>query len=474
MNMADTKMNASSLSDYCNQRDINLRDISCLDGSRFRVTAESIYRAPLFNRFLWSDYSNRIMDVSVANAPHIVIRRTGEMLTDSLLKSIEFLLERHDVLNSSIETTDGNLYIVCHKNRNLAFREITATGKTAGDREDEAYCIANDLVWEEYDLDNGPLYRVFLIRLSVNEYILGVTLHHAIGDLISIGIMFQELLSIYGSVTSGIPLRVTPARLRYMDYLASMESWSVGAACKELIRHWVYKLKSTPITDLQPNGADSLKNAVSESMSEKKFQLDAETYRELKKIAVHLKTTLFMILLAIYKTAIRRMTGQDEIVIVALHSGRLDAGFQNAIGNFAMETAYKTCLSGNTGFSEIIGQITSAVNEANSHQPVPLDWVRQALAREDISFCAPGINFIPGDAARNKNPLASHKLNFTPPGVKHGCHGFQVSFAIEFRDTDSTINGSMVYRKDLYDESTIYAFMNYYFKTVFDVIREKR
>ena len=474
MNLADIKMDASSLSDYRRQRGINLHEISELDRPRFRVTAGSANRALLFNRFLWNDYSNRIMDVSAANAPHIVMRCTGEMLTEPLLRSIEIMLDRHDVLNSSIEINGGNLYLVSNADKSMAFLEITATGKTAGEREDEAYRIANELVWEEYDLDNGPLYRVFLIRLSVVEYVLGVTLHHAIGDFISIGILFQELMSIYGSVVSKIPLRLMPARLRYMDYLSSMESWSAGAACEEHIRHWVYKLKSTPITDLQPNGEYSSKSAVSESTEEKKFQLDAETSRELKKIAVQLKTTLFMILLAIYKTAIRRMTGQDEIVIVALHSGRLDVGFQNAIGNFAMETAYKTCLSGNPGFSEIIRRITRAVHEANSHQPVPLDWVRQALVREDISFCAPGINFIPGDAARNKNPLAPHKLSFTHPDVRHGCHGFQVSCAIEFRDIDNVIKGSMVYRKDSYEESMIHAFINYFIETAFGVIREER
>ena len=439
---------------------------------RFRVAAGSADRALLFNRFLWNDYSNRKMDANAANAPHIVMRCTGEMLADPLLRSIEILLERHDVLNSSIEAAGGNLYLVRNTNKTVAFREVTAAGKTAEEIENEAYRIANSFVWEEYDLDNGPLYRVFLIRLSVVEYILGVALHHAIGDLISIGILFQELSSIYGSVMSGTPLRVMPVRLRYMDYLTSMESWSVGAVCEEHIRYWVNKLKSAPVTDLLPNEKRGSNETVSGLTAEKKFQLDAETSRDLKKTAAQLKTTLFTVLLSIYKIAIRRMTGQDEPAIVALHSGRLDAGFQNAIGNFALEVAYKTCLAGNPGFTEVAGRITRAMNEAESRQPVPLDWVRRALAKEDIMFCAPGINFISGAAARNKNPLAPHQLYFTPPGAGQGCHGFQVSCAIEFRDVGDAIKGSLVYMKGLYDESTIHAFMNSFVKTVSDVISE--
>jgi len=439
--------------------------------SSFRITASSADRAPLFNRFLWKDYSNRIMDVSGANATHIVMRCTGEILTDALLRSVKFLVERHDVLNSHIETVDGNLYLACNAQISVAFRETTIAGETVQDSEDAAYRIANDLVWEEYDLDNGPLYRVFLIRLSAVEYILGVALHHAIGDLISIGIMFQELFSIYCSVVSGTALRVTPIRLRYMDYLASMESWSVSAACEEHLRYWKYKLKSTPVTDLLPDGKRPLNGKVSESIAEMKLLLDAETSSDLKKIAGQFKTTLFVVLLAIYKIALWRMTGQDELVVVALHAGRLSAGFQNAIGNFALEVAYKTCLTGNPDFTEVVGRIMRAMNEAESHQPVPLDWVRRALSEEGISFCAPGINFISGVTGHAENPLEPRRLIFTPPGVKHGCHGFQVSCAMEFRDICGVIDGSMVYTNGLYDEATIHAFVDCFIHTVSDVIR---
>jgi len=439
--------------------------------SRFRVTTTSANRAPLFNRFLWKDYSNRIMDVGSANAPHIVMRCTGEMLTDALLKSIELLLERHDVLNSSIETTGGRLHLVNRAKKPVALREVILTGTAPGDRENDAYSIANDMVWEKYDLDNGPLYRVFLVRLSAIEYILGVALHHAIGDRISIGIMFQELFSIYGSVANGTALRAPRSRLRYMDYLASMESWSESAACEEYIHRWTHKLKSTPVTDLPTKGKPTLNGTISESTAEVKFRLDVAMSRDLKNIAVQLKTTLFTVLLAIYKIALWRMTGREELVVVALHAGRLNAGFQYAIGNFALETAYKTCLAGNPGFTEIVGRIMRAVNEANSHQPVPLDWVRRALEREEIPFCAPGINFISGGAVHAQNPC---QLSFTPPCVSHGCHGFSVSCALEFRDTDGVIKGYMAYRNDLYDESTIHAFINCFIQTASDVAGEKR
>ena len=47
------------------------------------------------------------------------------------------------------------------------------------------------------------------------------------------------------------------------------------------------------------------------------------------------------------------------------------------------------------------------------------------------------------------------RVNFSPPGAKHGCHGFPLSCAMEFRCIGGVIEGSMVYRNDLCNESTL-------------------
>jgi len=442
-----------------------------LEESRFHITAASVNRAPLFNRFLWKDYSNRIMDVSSANATRIVTRNKGEILTDALLRSVNILLERHDILRSSIETAEGKLYLVCREKMSVAFQELTAAGEMSQQKEDDACRIADDLVWKEYDLDHGPLYRIFLVRFSATDYILGLALHHAIGDLLSIGILYKELLSVYSSIVCSTPLRLSPVRLRYIDYLASMETWSNSAACGEHIRYWKDRLKPTPVTGLLPDEKRSPDGAASEDTAEATLFLDVETSRELKKIAIQSKTTLFNVLLALYKIALRRMTGQDAPVVVALHAGRLDAGFQNAIGDFALEIAYKTDISGTPGFKEILARVVREVSEANSHQPVPLDWVRSALAKEGIAFSAPGINLMIGDTDQLQNPLRPRHLNFSYPGVRHGCHGFPVSCAVEFRDGAAGIEGSMVYRTDVYDKSTVETFLNGFIETAADVIK---
>jgi hypothetical protein len=438
----------------------------------FQVSSISKDRGILFNRFLWKDYSNRVIEVSSANATYSVIRQKGEIYADSLIKSINFILGRHKVLNSAVVISDDNLYLVHQPKQESAFQEIVVKGESLEERESEAIRIANELVWQEYNLDKGPLYRVFLIRISFTDYILGVGLHHAIGDAISIGIFFQELMIVYNSVLSSTPPRILPVRFQYMDYLASMEEWAKSPAGIRHINYWKDIIKSAPFTGLLSDGNQYTTRSATEGSAEKNIVIETDITSGLKQLASALKKTLFCVLISAYNMAIWRMTGQEDVVVVALQAGRLNADFQNVIGNFAMEVAYKTSLAGNPSFAEIAERVTHTMNEAHSHQPVPLDWVRKALADEGISFNAPGISILTGSSDVKQDDFRPRSIKIEPPGVRHGCHGFPVSCAMEFIDRETVIEGSMVYRTDVYDEETISKFLDCFKKVVIEAIKE--
>jgi len=144
----------------------------------------------------------------------------------------------------------------------------------------------------------------------------------------------------------------------------------------------------------------------------------------------------------------------------------------NVIGDFAMEIVYKTDLSGNPSFMEITERVSSTMHEAQSHQPVPLDWVRDALLDEGVKFNAPGISILTVSDDEVLGDSNIKKMPIQPPGVRHGCHGYPTSCAVEFRESPNSIVGSMIYRTDVYDELTIKKFLGYFKEVVLDVIKD--
>jgi hypothetical protein len=433
----------------------------------FQMTATSKDRAPFFDRVIWNDYPNRKMPIGVANICHIVIRHKGTMRSDVLINSIKLLLERHKVLNSAIQIHEGILYLTPAEKDSPEFQEFVIKSETMEDREKKAMKIANDFVWKEYDLDQGPLYRVFLIRITETDFILGAGLHHAVGDGISIGILFQELAVIYSSIESNIPCPLPPVKFQFKDFLSSMETWLASPAGNRHTNYWTNLLKSTPETHLV--AVEHLPKVVSSQRIGEQGTIDfnESTTNALKEIAARLKTTIFTVLLAVHKVALWRMTDQKDLVIVVIRAGRITADLQTMVGNFALETAYKTNLDGNPSFSELVERLKLTMIEADTHQPIPFDWVRRQLKKEGISFLAPTMGFQPEQANGTEDDSKPQLLKFPLPSI---LNDFPGTYGILFREGQHGIKGTMMYRKDLYEETTVHAFMNHFRETVSDLI----
>ena len=449
-----------------------LHHLKLTDPSRlqFKIHSSSKDKTLLPNRFLWKDYLNGIMEITTANVTYSVIRQKGEFYADTLEKGISALLNRHHVLNCAIEKIDGDLYLVERPKQAPAFTEIVVKEETQEKREKEAIDIANELIWKEYSLE-GPLYRVFLVRISQNDFIFGAGLNHAIGDMISVNIFFNDIMAYYYAVLTSTPPRVLPVKHRYIDYLSSLETWATSPGGIEHLNYWKERLHSTPVTGLLPDESSLTKRSSVGESAEEIIELDSDITNGIKKIAVDLKKTLFCILLSTYKIAIWRMTGQEDPAVISLQTGRLNSGYMNVIGDFASEIAYKTCLSGNPSFLEITERVLSTMNEAQAHQPVPLDWVRKALLDEGIKFNALGMSILTVNTDEPSEHSNTKKVHIQPPGVRHGCHGYPTSCAIEFRESPHSIVGSMIYRTDVYDEMTIKRFLGYFKDVVIDVIK---
>ncbi|MBN0832537.1 hypothetical protein JTL90_34165, partial [Pseudomonas aeruginosa] len=99
-------------------------------------------------------------------------------------------VERHEVLRTTFRQEGDETLQVVHDDLPLELREETMSGT------DEAALLLRieDEVLLPFDLERGPLLRVLLLRLSAEEQVLVVTLHHIVSDGWSTPIMVEELM----------------------------------------------------------------------------------------------------------------------------------------------------------------------------------------------------------------------------------------------------------------------------------------
>ena len=54
-----------------------------------------------------------------------------------------------------------------------------------------------------FDTSSGPLFRLKLVRLAAEDYVLLVTMHHIVSDGWSFRILLQELKALYEAYAGG-------------------------------------------------------------------------------------------------------------------------------------------------------------------------------------------------------------------------------------------------------------------------------
>src|SRR3972149_8108074 len=89
--------------------------------------------------------------------------------------------------------------------------------------------------------------------------------------------------------------------------------------------------------------------------------------------------TLFMTLLAAFKTLLYRYTGQEDIIVGSLIANRNRAEFEGLIRFFGNALVLRTDLSGNPTFRELLSRVREVALGAYAHQNLPFEKLVEEL-----------------------------------------------------------------------------------------------
>ena len=99
--------------------------------------------------------------------------------------------------------------------------------------------------------------------------------------------------------------------------------------------------------------------------------------------------TLFMTVLAAFKTLLYRYTGQDDIAMSCPIAHRQRTEFEPLIGALINTLVLRTDLSGNPSFREVLRRVREVCVQAYAHQDVPFEELIAALQPEHDPSRAP-------------------------------------------------------------------------------------
>ena len=96
----------------------------------------------------------------------------------------------------------------------------------ARDKEERRLTVA--AVKTRSDLANGPLLKTLLLRLTDDQYVLVLTIHHIITDGWSMDVSFQEMAAFYRGFIAGTPPSLPDLVVQYPDFADWQRRWLSG------------------------------------------------------------------------------------------------------------------------------------------------------------------------------------------------------------------------------------------------------
>ena len=380
------------------------------------------------------------------------IRLRGPLEVNALQKALQSLADRHEALRTTFAAQNGQPVQIVAPNLSAPFSLTDLSHLSQPQQEEEIQRIRLADLRHPFDLTASSPYRAQLLRLADDDHILLQTLHHIISDGWSMRILFRELGVFYDAHLAGTAARLPDLPIQYADFAQWQRKQLQADNLETDLAYWRQHL-GDPSQRLDLPLDHARPPVQTDHGAIETRQLPPALSQALKTLSQLEGVTLFMTLLAAFKTLLYRYTGQPAIRVGTVVAGRNRPEVENVIGLFANTLALQTDCSDNPPFRRLIQRVRQATLGAFSHQELPFEKLVKALQPERDLSRNPlvqvffGLNNLP-KLETNLSGLTADLL--PPPEVLS-----KFDLTLDAEERGDTLHLEATYNPDLFDAATI-------------------
>jgi glutamate-1-semialdehyde aminotransferase len=138
----------------------------------------------------------------------------GTLDRKALASAVQSLVDRHDALRATFDTTRGIQRIHSHVAVDVSVVDLS--GRPEADRSAELHKLIFDDAAVPFNLETGPVVRASLVALTPDHHALVFTAHHIVCDGWSANVLLDDLGKLYTAARGGVAATL-PAPTRYVD-----------------------------------------------------------------------------------------------------------------------------------------------------------------------------------------------------------------------------------------------------------------
>jgi amino acid adenylation domain-containing protein len=286
----------------------------------------------------------------------------GKFYPGFFTEAMSEVVARHESLRATVSANGESLIIY----KAIPF-ETTVTDISHIQNQQE---LLSEFVKSEmehlFNLQEGPLFRSFLHRLSDTHYYFTMVKHHVIGDGWSTGIILEDLSKLYNAKVKGQPLIFDPAP-QISQYEAEMAAYQNSAAYWKTEQYWLdmYQGK-VPVLDLPTDFPRPSRRTYKASRYDQ--HISPELISLLKKSGAKSGASLVNTLLSAFEIFLHLQTQQQDVVVGLPAAGQAATGHFGLVGHCVNVLPLKSHIDTEISFSNYLKQRKTAFFDAYDHQ----------------------------------------------------------------------------------------------------------
>jgi len=380
------------------------------------------------------------------------VRLQGSLDLPALERSLNEIVRRHEVLRTAFPSFDGRPLQLIEPAYELPVHVIDLRDTPLEDREAEATRLGIEEISKSFDLARLPLIRVLLLRLTDDDHIAIVTMHHIISDGSSVATFIKEMAALYNSFSRGEEPALIELPIQYADFAHWQREWLAGAEFDRQLDYWRQQVAGAssqlqlPVDFARPlsqtfNGAEF------------PFELSSELSTAIKSLSRRKLTTEVTVLMAAFVALLHRYTEQQDIAIGLPVAGRNRVELEPLIGFFVNTLIIRLNLTPDLTFDQLIDRVHQTALDAYAHQDLPFEKLVEHLQPERNLGSTPlfQVMFVPQNSSNEEVVL--NGLTLTPYKLDTRTAKFDLILCMG--ETNHGWAGALEYNTDLFSSQTI-------------------
>lgn len=296
----------------------------------------------------------------------------GSLKQKAFTYALQQMIKRYEILRTRFVYQDDDVFQKIEERLNID--EVFAYSKWNDLKADYANPKAylDSIQHQAFDLSKLPLFRLVMLEINEQEFLLSSRFHHIISDEWSTKLFIKELSEYYNARINNLRFVKEKLTIQYKDFSAwNHQNLKLDEAGSR--QYWLDKLGGDlPLNELKYKTGVRPATKTYEATSITKA-VEPRVYEALNYLASSEQSTLFMVMLAALQLVIRKYAGEDDVVLGTAISGRDHHQLENQLGIYANTVVLRNQLKVEDSFDDHLQTVKKTVSEAFSHAEYPFD-----------------------------------------------------------------------------------------------------